>query len=102
MYKQKITFPAVPQLAGVHPAVTVTLPTAILFKSKPLVATEAAESGIPLLPRALSAMGIVIARLPPMGTAPTVVNVTFMVPDWEATAYPDVSRLLARGAVRLK
>ena len=75
----------VPQLAGVQPVMDIS-PAPTAFKSKPLVVTPELESGIPLLPLALSAMGMVINKLPSLGTADPVVKETVQVPACVATA----------------
>jgi hypothetical protein len=77
----------VPQFADVQPPdEMVTFPATILFKSNPLVVAALPLSGIPLLPFALSAMGILIINFPPTGTWLTVVKATVQDPDCEATA----------------
>ena len=85
----------------VQPEIT-TLLGPIVPKSKPLAAIVVAESGIPLAPLALSAIGIETVKEPPIGTAATLVKAIVQVPDCVAITQPEVSTAVVRGVFRLK
>jgi hypothetical protein len=62
----------------------VTLPATILFKSKPLLVVDAAESGIPSWVVAGAETvdaGMVISKLPPDGMVEPIVRAMVQIPD---------------------